>query len=64
MWFGVDEYFLFTYQEDFEENQEHLVDPTLISMPCFHEGVFWIEMKEKDDFVNEESQSMLACKNF
>mmetsp|Transcript_42844 Transcript_42844/g.56633 ORF Transcript_42844/g.56633 Transcript_42844/m.56633 type:complete len:142 (-) Transcript_42844:1578-2003(-) len=33
-------------------------------MPCFHEDVFYIDMTEKDDFVNEKSQIVMACKNF
>ena len=63
-WFGVGEYFLFTYRNDFRRNQKRTVDPALISMPCFHDDVFYIDMTEQDDFVNEKSQIVMACKNF
>lgn len=63
-WFGVDDYFLFTYKNTFKRNQGRLVDPGLISMPCFHESVFYIDMTEKDDITDEKSQIVMACKNF
>ena len=33
-------------------------------MPCFNDQVFYIDMTEQDDFVNEKSQVVMACKNF
>lgn len=64
IWFGVSEYMIFTYRNNFKRDQEHMLADGDISIPCFHEAVFYIDMTEMDDFVNEKSQIMLACKNF
>ena len=63
-WFGVGEYFIFTYKNTFRRNQKRTIDERMISMPCFNADVFYIDMTEEDDLISEKSQVMMACKNF
>ena len=64
VWFGIGQYFVFTYMNDFLPGMEYAFDPSYISMPCFHDDIIYIDLKERDRWVNEKSRITLACKNF
>ena len=38
--------------------------PGVVTLPCFHSnGVFWLEVEERDDFVADKMQIAMACRN-
>lgn len=64
VWFGVGEGVLYTWKNTMMENQERAFPKGVISLPCFYDEVFYIEVTEDDAFVSDKSQINLACKNF
>ena len=63
VWIGVDEDILFTWKNNMEPWQQYDFRPGFITVPCFNEGVFYIETTEIDEAISDKTQVMIACKN-
>lgn len=63
VWIGVDEDILFTWKNTMEPWQQYDLRPGFITVPCFNEGVFYIETTELDEAISDKTQVMIACKN-
>ena len=37
--------------------------PGIVTMPCFHDSVLWLEMEEQDQYQIDKTQIAMACKN-
>ena len=61
---GVDEYVYIKWEDSVRKWANKKFSPNVITLTCFHESVFWIELEERDTFDNDKLMVGLACKNF
>ena len=55
VWFGVGDSVLFTWKHTMEENQKREFPKGAITLPCFYDQVFYLELTELDVFINEQN---------
>ena len=63
VWMGVSKEVMITWKNDIHAWESFSFSPGIVTMPCFHESVLWIEMEEQDTFAIEKTQIAMACKN-
>ena len=64
VWMGVGEDILFTWKNTMTPWQEYKFPDGFVTIPCFNDGVFYIETTEVDEAISDKTQVMIACKNF
>ena len=47
---GVSEDVMITWTNKVRPWESFSFSPGIVTMPCFHDAVFWIEMEEQDTF--------------
>lgn len=59
---GVSEDVMITWESKITPWESMSFNPGIVTMPCFHESVLWIEMEEQDSFQIDKTQVAMACK--
>ena len=60
---GVSKDVMITWSNEIHAWETQTFRPGIVTMPCFHESVLWLEMEEQDTFAIEKTQVAMACKN-
>ena len=63
VWLGVSADVMITWQNSITPYEQQDFDPGVITLPCFQEGVLWIEMEEQDVFQIDKAQIAMSCHN-
>ena len=61
---GIDESIIYIYENDAKPNDVFPIERGFLSIPCFKESFFWIELTEVDRYRPDKSAINMACKNF
>lgn len=59
---GVSQDVMITWSSEITPWEVMAFKPGIVTMPCFHDSVLWIEMEEQDDFQLDKAQVAMACK--
>ncbi len=53
VWFNIGRVVRYTWRSNMQKWTQYFLDEGVISLPCYDTEVFWMLVKEEDDFTND-----------